>query len=74
VHAFFDCSFIAVNAKHELPHVHGKTLSIIMLSALLDMEPAAVPVELHKWVAGHHWQCSMNVQGSPQDHSGYVFK
>jgi len=35
-----------VNAERGLPRVHDKTLSIVALSALLEMEPAAVPAEL----------------------------
>lgn len=44
--AFFDRWFQAVNAVHGLPRVHDKTLSIVALSALLEMEPAAVPADL----------------------------
>ena len=43
---FFDRWFVAVNAERGLPRVHDKTLSIVALSALLEMEPAAVPAEL----------------------------
>ncbi|KAH9028652.1 ARM repeat-containing protein [Lactarius hengduanensis] len=43
---FFDRWFVAVNADRGLPRVHDKTLSIVALSALLEMEPVAVPAEL----------------------------
>ncbi|KAI9443408.1 ARM repeat-containing protein [Lactarius indigo] len=43
---FFDRWFVAVNADRGLPRVHDKTLSIVALSALLEMEPIAVPAEL----------------------------
>jgi len=43
---FFDRWFVAVNAERGLPRVHDKTLSIVALSALLEMEPAVVPAEL----------------------------
>ena len=43
---FFDRWFVAVNAERGLPRVHDKTLSIVALSALLEMDPAAVPAEL----------------------------
>lgn len=43
---FFDRWFVAVNAERGLPRVHDKILSIVALSALLEMEPAAVPAEL----------------------------
>ncbi|KAH9969835.1 ARM repeat-containing protein [Russula dissimulans] len=43
---FFDRWFAAVNAEHGLPRVHDKTLSIVALSALLEIKPAAIPAEL----------------------------
>ncbi|KAI0301095.1 armadillo-type protein [Multifurca ochricompacta] len=45
---FFDRWFVAVNAERGLPRVHDKTLSIVALSALLEMEPSAVPAELRE--------------------------
>jgi importin-7 len=44
--AFFDRWFQAVHAERGLPRVHDKTLSIVALSALLEMEPTAVPAGL----------------------------
>jgi importin-7 len=44
--AFFDRWFQAVDAERGLPRVHDKTLSIVALSALLEMGPAAVPAGL----------------------------
>ncbi|KAH9980072.1 ARM repeat-containing protein [Lactifluus volemus] len=43
---FFDRWFQAVNAERGLPRVHDKTLSIVALSALLEMDPSAVPAGL----------------------------
>ncbi|KAI0286170.1 armadillo-type protein [Russula brevipes] len=43
---FFDRWFAAVTAERGLPRVHDKTLSIVALSALLEIKPGAVPVEL----------------------------
>jgi hypothetical protein len=43
---FFDRWFVAVNAERGLPRVHDKTLSIVALSALLEMDPTVVPAEL----------------------------
>jgi importin-7 len=43
---FFDRWFAAVNAERGLPRVHDKTLSIVALSALLEMDAATVPAEL----------------------------
>jgi hypothetical protein len=43
---FFDRWFAAVNAERGLPRVHDKTLSIVALSALLEMDAVAVPAEL----------------------------
>jgi hypothetical protein len=45
---FFDRWFAAVNAERGLPRVHDKTLSIVALSALLEMKPGAVPAELRE--------------------------
>jgi hypothetical protein len=43
---FFDRWFAAVHAERGLPRVHDKTLSIVALSALLEVDVAAVPAEL----------------------------
>ena len=45
---FFDRWFAAVNAERGLPRVHDKTLSIVALSALLEMKAGAVPAELRE--------------------------
>jgi len=45
---FFDRWFAAANAEHGLPRVHDKTLSIVALSALLELEPAAIPATLRE--------------------------
>ncbi|KAH9999685.1 armadillo-type protein [Russula compacta] len=48
---FFDRWFAAVNAERGLPRVHDKTLSIVALSALLEMKAGTVPAELRDgWV------------------------
>lgn len=40
---FFDKWFEAINIDHRLPRVHDKKLSIMALSALLEMDPTIVP-------------------------------
>ena len=41
--AFFDKWFEAINSENRLPRVHDKKLSIMALSALLEMDPAQIP-------------------------------
>lgn len=49
--SFFDRWFAAINAERGLPRVHDKKLSIVTLSALLDMDAAQVPEGLKEgWV------------------------
>jgi hypothetical protein len=44
---FFGLWFAAVDKEHGLPRVHDKTLSIVALSALLEMK-TGVPAELRE--------------------------
>jgi hypothetical protein len=44
--AFFDQWFAAINGEDKLPRVHDKKLTIITLSALLEMDPAGIPDNL----------------------------
>ncbi|KAF9516474.1 hypothetical protein BS47DRAFT_1340813 [Hydnum rufescens UP504] len=46
--AFFDAWFVALGSEggKALPRVHDKRLSIVALSALLEMNPVGVPAEL----------------------------
>ena len=46
--AFFDAWFVALGSESgkALPRVHDKRLSIVALSALLEMNPASVPAVL----------------------------
>lgn len=41
--AVFDKWFEAINGENRLPRVHDKKLSIMALSALLEMDPAQIP-------------------------------
>ncbi len=43
---FFRLWFAAVDKEHGLPRVHDKTLSIVAMSALLEMKAGSVPAEL----------------------------
>ncbi|KAF8500772.1 armadillo-type protein [Russula emetica] len=45
---FFGRWFAAVDKEHGLPRVHDKTLSIVAMSALLEMKAGAVPAELRE--------------------------
>ena len=45
---FFSRWFAAINKEHGLPRVHDKTLSIVAMSALLEMKAGAVPAELRE--------------------------
>ncbi len=40
---FFDKWFAAINVEARLPRVHDKKLSIVALSALMEMDPANIP-------------------------------
>lgn len=49
--SFFDRWFAAINSERGLPRVHDKKLSIVTLSALLDMDAGQVPEVLKEgWV------------------------
>ncbi len=45
---FFGRWFAAVDKEHGLPRVHDKTLSIVAMSALLEMKAGAVPADLRE--------------------------
>jgi hypothetical protein len=45
---FFGHWFAVVDKEHGLPRVHDKKLSIVALSALLEMKAGAVPAELRE--------------------------
>ncbi|KAH9991238.1 ARM repeat-containing protein [Russula vinacea] len=45
---FFGRWFAVVDKEHGLPRVHDKKLSIVALSALLEMKASAVPAELRE--------------------------
>ncbi|GAW02680.1 nonsense-mediated mrna decay protein [Lentinula edodes] len=45
---FFDKWFAAINNEKQLPRVHDKKLSIITLTALMEMEPGMVPEPLRE--------------------------
>ena len=45
---FFRHWFAAVDKEHGLPRVHDKTLSIVAMSALLEMKAGTVPAELRE--------------------------
>ena len=45
---FFSLWFAAIDKEHGLPRVHDKTLSIVAMSALLEMKAGAVPAELRE--------------------------
>jgi hypothetical protein len=45
---FFSRWFAAVDKEHGLPRVHDKTLSIVAMSALLEIKVGAVPAELRE--------------------------
>ncbi|ETW81490.1 hypothetical protein HETIRDRAFT_125032 [Heterobasidion irregulare TC 32-1] len=53
---FFDRWFAAINSDSRLPRVHDKKLTIVALSAAMEMDPAAIPEVLrdgwHGIVAG----------------------
>ena len=40
---FFDRWFAAINSDDKLPRVHDKRLSLLTLSALLEMDPSGIP-------------------------------
>lgn len=40
---FFDKWFAAINSDDKLPRVHDKRLSLLTLSALLEMDPSGIP-------------------------------
>lgn len=43
---FFERWFVAINTDSRLPRVHDKKLSLLALSALMEMTPEAVPESL----------------------------
>jgi hypothetical protein len=45
---FFSRWFAAVDKDHGLPRVHDKTLSIVAMSALLEIKAGVVPAELRE--------------------------
>lgn len=49
---FFDKWFSALKSEHGFPRVHDKKLSIMAMSALLELDPAAVPPALQEGWAG----------------------
>ncbi len=40
---FLDKWFAAINSENQLPRVHDKRLSILALSALIEMDPSGIP-------------------------------
>jgi len=67
---FFARWFAAVDKEHGLPRVHDKTLSIVAMSALLEMKTSAVPAKLREGWPGIVGEAIKVFKGLPKAVAG----